>query len=148
MLIFSSFIGGCAGSTGGGLKVIRVFLLYLQGKREVNRLIHPKAIYSVKVGGRALPDRVVEAVWGFFAAYAMVFVIIMVCLIATGMDDVTAFSSTAATLNNLGPGLGSVAVTYADVSDSGKWLLIVAMLFGRLEVFSLLVLFSPTFWRS
>lgn len=148
MLIFSSFIGGCAGSTGGGLKVIRVFLLFLQGKREVNRLIHPKAIYSVKVGSRALPDRVVEAVWGFFSAYAMVFVIIMVCLIGTGMDDVSAFTATAATLNNLGPGLGSVAGTYADVSDSGKWLLIMAMLFGRLEVFSLLVLFSPTFWRS
>jgi trk system potassium uptake protein len=148
MLIFSSFIGGCAGSTGGGLKVIRVFLLYLQGKREVNRLIHPKAIYSVKVGGRALPDRVVEAVWGFFSAYAMIFVIIMVCLIGTGMDDVSAFTATAATLNNLGPGLGSVAGTYADVSDSGKWLLVLAMLFGRLEVFSLLVLFSPTFWRS
>jgi trk system potassium uptake protein TrkH len=148
MLIFSSFIGGCAGSTGGGLKVIRVFLLYLQGKREVNRLIHPKAIYSVKLGGRALPDRVVEAVWGFFSAYAMIFVIIMVCLIGTGMDDVSAFTATAATLNNLGPGLGSVAGTYADVSDSGKWLLVLAMLFGRLEVFSLLVLFSPTFWRS
>ncbi|MEP7705796.1 TrkH family potassium uptake protein [Paraglaciecola sp. 25GB23A] len=148
MLIFSSFIGGCAGSTGGGLKVIRVFLLYLQGKREVNRLIHPKAIYSVKVGGRALPDRVVEAVWGFFSAYAMIFVIIMVCLIGTGMDDVSAFTATAATLNNLGPGLGSVAGTYAEVSDSGKWLLVLAMLFGRLEVFSLLVLFSPTFWRS
>jgi len=148
MLIFSSFIGGCAGSTGGGLKVIRVLLLYLQGKREVDRLIHPKAVYSVKLGDRALPDRVVEAVWGFFSAYAMVFVIIMVGLIATGMDDVTAFSATAATLNNLGPGLGKVAATYADVSDSGKWLLIIAMLFGRLEVFSLLVLFSPTFWRS
>jgi trk system potassium uptake protein TrkH len=148
MLIFASFIGGCAGSTGGGLKVIRVLLLYLQGKREVDRLIHPKAIYSVKLGERALPDRVVEAVWGFFSAYAMIFVIIMVGLIATGLDDVTAFSATAATLNNLGPGLGSVAGTYADVSDSGKWLLILAMLFGRLEVFSLLVLFSPTFWRS
>jgi trk system potassium uptake protein TrkH len=148
MLIFSSFIGGCAGSTGGGLKVIRVFLLYLQGKREVDRLIHPKAIYSVKLGDRALPDRVVEAVWGFFSAYAMIFVIIMVCLIGTGMDDITAFSATAATMNNLGPGLGAVAQTYADVSDPGKWLLILAMLFGRLEVFSLLVLFSPTFWRS
>ena len=148
MLIFSSFIGGCAGSTGGGLKVIRVLLLYLQGKREVDRLIHPKAVYSVKLGDRALPDRVVEAVWGFFSAYAMIFVIIMIGLIATGMDDVTAFSATAATLNNLGPGLGEVAATYADVSDSGKWLLIIAMLFGRLEVFSLLVLFSPTFWRS
>ena len=148
LLIFSSFIGGCAGSTGGGLKVVRVFLLYLQGKREVERLIHPKAVYSVKLGDRAMPERVVEAVWGFFSAYAMIFIIIMIGLIATGMDDVTAFSATAATLNNLGPGLGQVAGTFADVSDTGKWLLIAAMLFGRLEIFSLLVLFSPTFWRS
>ncbi|WJG11356.1 TrkH family potassium uptake protein [Aliiglaciecola sp. LCG003] len=148
LLIFSSFIGGCAGSTGGGLKVIRVFLLYLQGKREVERLIHPKAVYSVKLGDRLMPERVVEAVWGFFSAYAMIFVIIMIGLIATGMDNITAFSATAATLNNLGPGLGQVAGTFADVTDSGKWLLVVAMLFGRLEIFSLLVLFSPTFWRS
>lgn len=148
MLIFASFIGGCAGSTGGGLKVIRVLLLYLQGKREVDRLIHPKAIYSVKLGDRALPSRVVDAVWGFFSAYALIFVIIMVCLIATGMDNLTAFSATAAMLNNLGPGLGEVAANYASVSDASKWFLILAMLFGRLEVFSLLVLFSPTFWRS
>jgi len=148
LLIFASFIGGCAGSTGGGLKVIRVFLLFLQGKREIDRLIHPKAVYSVKLGDRAMPDRVVEAVWGFFSAYAMVFVIIMIGLIATGLDNLTAFTATAATLNNLGPGLGSVASTYAEVTDTGKWLLVVAMLFGRLEVFSLLVLFSPTFWRS
>lgn len=148
ILIFSSFIGGCAGSTGGGLKVIRIFLLFLQGKREVDRLIHPKAVYAVKLGDRAMPERVVEAVWGFFSAYAMVFVVIMIALIATGMDDITAFSATAATLNNLGPGLGLVAGTYADVTDAGKWLLVSAMLFGRLEVFSLLVLFSPTFWRS
>lgn len=148
MLIFASFIGGCAGSTGGGLKVIRVLLLYLQGKREVDRLIHPKAIYSVKLGDRALPNRVVDAVWGFFSAYALIFVIIMVCLIATGMDNLTAFSATAAMLNNLGPGLGDVAANYASVGDTSKWFLILAMLFGRLEVFSLLVLFSPTFWRS
>lgn len=148
LLIFASFIGGCAGSTGGGLKVIRVFLLFLQGKREIDRLIHPKAVYSVKLGDRAMPDRVVEAVWGFFAAYAIVFVIIMLALLGTGMDDITAFTATAATLNNLGPGLGDVAGTYASVSDGGKWILVIAMLFGRLEVFSLLVLFSPTFWRS
>ena len=148
ILIFSSFIGGCAGSTGGGLKVIRVFLLFLQGKREVDRLIHPKAVYAVKLGDRSMPDRVVEAVWGFFSAYAIVFVVIMIALIATGMDDITAFSATAATLNNLGPGLGEVAGTYASVSDGGKWILVLAMLFGRLEIFSLLVLFSPTFWRS
>ena len=127
---------------------MRVLLLFLQGKREVDRLIHPKAVYTVKLGDRALPDKVVEAVWGFFSAYAMIFVIIMVCLIATGMDDVSAFTATAATLNNLGPGLGTVSGSFADVSDTGKWLLILAMLFGRLEVFSLLVLFSPTFWRS
>ncbi len=148
LLIFASFIGGCAGSTGGGLKVIRVFLLFLQGKREIDRLIHPKAVYSVKLGERAMPDKVVEAVWGFFSAYAMVFVVIMIGMIATGLDNLSAFTATAATLNNLGPGLGSVAVTYSEVSDGGKWLLVIAMLFGRLEIFSLLVLFSPTFWRS
>ncbi len=148
LLIFSSFIGGCAGSTGGGLKVIRVLLLFIQGKREVDRLIHPKAVYAVKLGERAMPSRVVEAVWGFFAAYAIVFVFIMIGLIASGLDNISAFSATAAALNNLGPGLGAVASTYAAVSDSAKWLLVVAMLFGRLEVFSLLVLFSPTFWRS
>lgn len=148
LLIFSSFIGGCAGSTGGGLKVIRVLLLFIQGKREVDRLIHPKAVYSVKLGDRAIPSRVVEAVWGFFAAYAVVFVVIMIGLIGTGLDNITAFSATAAALNNLGPGLGTVAGTYAQVSDPGKWILMTAMLFGRLEIFSLLVLFSPTFWRS
>ena len=148
MLIFSSFIGGCASSTGGGLKVVRVCLLFLQGKREVDRLIHPKAVYSVKFGDRAMPDRVVEAVWGFFSAYAVVFVVIMIGLIATGLDNLSAFTATAAMLNNLGPGLGSVAANYADVTDAGKWILVIAMVFGRLEVFSLLVLFSPTFWRS
>lgn len=148
LLIFSSFIGGCASSTGGGLKVVRVCLLFLQGKREVDRLIHPKAVYSVKLGERAMPDRVVEAVWGFFSAYAVVFVIIMIGLIATGLDNLSAFTATAAMLNNLGPGLGSVAANYASVTDAGKWILVIAMVFGRLEVFSLLVLFSPTFWRS
>ena len=148
LLILASFVGGCAGSTGGGLKVIRVLLLYLQGRREVNRLIHPKAVYSVKLGRRLLPDRVVEAVWGFLSAYTLIFVIILLLLMATGMNDTTAFSAAAATLNNLGPGLGSVALNYHEVSDAGKWILILAMLFGRLEVFSLLVLLSPTFWRS
>lgn len=148
LLIFSSFIGGCAGSTGGGLKVIRVFLLFLQGRREVDRLIHPKAIYSVTIAGRAMPGRVIEAVWGFFSAYAVVFVVIMILLIAIGLDNISAFTATAATLNNLGPGLGQVAANYASIPDSAKWVLVIAMVFGRLEIFSLLVLFSPTFWRS
>ncbi|HCV04734.1 TrkH family potassium uptake protein [Pseudoalteromonas sp. SSMSWG5] len=148
LLIFSSFIGGCAGSTGGGMKVVRVFLLYLQGIRELNRLVHPRAIYSIKLGRKALPDKVVEAVWGFFSAYALVFVIIMLALMGTGMDNISAFSATAACLNNLGPGLGEVAAHYGAISDSAKWLLTIAMVFGRLEIFTLLVLFTPTFWRG
>jgi len=148
LLIFSSFIGGCAGSTGGGMKVVRVFLLYLQGIRELNRLVHPRAIYSIKLGRKALPDKVVEAVWGFFSAYALVFIIIMLALMGTGMDNITAFSATAACLNNLGPGLGDVASHYGAVSDGAKWLLTIAMVFGRLEIFTLLVLFTPTFWRG
>jgi len=148
LLIFSSFIGGCAGSTGGGMKVVRVFLLYLQGIRELNRLVHPRAIYSIKLGRKALPDKVVEAVWGFFSAYALVFVIIMLMLMGTGMDNITAFSATAACLNNLGPGLGDVASHFGDITDTAKWILTIAMVFGRLEIFTLLVLFTPTFWRG
>jgi trk system potassium uptake protein TrkH len=148
LLIFSSFIGGCAGSTGGGMKVVRVFLLYLQGVRELNRLVHPRAIYSIKLGRKALPDKVVEAVWGFFSAYALVFIIIMLALMGTGLDNITAFSATAACLNNLGPGLGDVASHYGAITDTAKWILTVAMVFGRLEIFTLLVLFTPTFWRG
>ncbi len=148
LLLFSSFIGGCAGSTGGGLKVIRILLLTLQGGRELKRLVHPRAVYPIKVGGKALPQRVVDAVWGFFSAYALVFVLCMLGLIATGMDELSAFSAVAATLNNLGPGLGEVAVHFGDVNDNAKWVLIISMLFGRLEVFTLLILFTPTFWKS
>ncbi|MEG3754865.1 TrkH family potassium uptake protein [Psychromonas arctica] len=148
LLIFSSFIGGCAGSTGGGLKVIRVLLLNLQGQRELKRLVHPKAVYKIKLGNKALPDRVVEAVWGFFSTYALVFIICMLALLMTGMDELSAFSSVAAMLNNLGPGLGDVALHFNDVSDASKWIMIIAMLFGRLEVFTLLVLFTPVFWKN
>jgi trk system potassium uptake protein len=148
LLIFSSFIGGCAGSTGGGMKVVRVLLLYLQGVRELNKLVHPKAIFSIKLGKKALPNRVVEAIWGFFSAYAAVFVICMLLLLASGLDDITAFTAVAACLNNLGPGLGAVAANFASINDFSKWVLIIAMLFGRLEIFTLLVLFTPAFWKS
>ncbi len=148
LLLFSSFIGGCGGSTAGGIKVVRVILLLLQGSRELKRLIHPRGMFSIRISGKALPDRVIDAVWGFFSAYALVFVICMLILMALGLDDITAFSATAACLNNLGPGLGEVASNYASISDSSKWVLVVAMLFGRLEVFTLLVLFTPAFWKN
>ncbi|WOH36476.1 TrkH family potassium uptake protein [Thalassotalea fonticola] len=148
LLIFASFIGGCAGSTGGGMKVMRVVLLYLQGIRELSRLIHPKAIITIKLGQKALPDKVVDAIWGFFSAYAAIFIICMVLLMASGIDEITAFTAVAACLNNLGPGLGEVAANFASINDFSKWVLIIAMLFGRLEIFTLLVLFMPAFWRN
>ncbi|QSX33703.1 potassium transporter [Shewanella avicenniae] len=148
LLIFSSFIGGCGGSTAGGIKVIRMVLLILQGYRELKRLIHPRAMFSIRIGSKALPDRVIDAVWGFFSAYALVFVVCMLILMAMGMDAITSFSATAACLNNLGPGLGDVAANYAAISDAEKYVLVVAMLFGRLEVFTLLVLFIPSFWKN
>ncbi|WP_034918718.1 MULTISPECIES: Trk system potassium transporter TrkH [Erwinia] len=148
LLLCSAFIGGCAGSTGGGLKVIRILLLFKQGSRELKRLVHPNAVYTIKLGQRALPERILEAVWGFFSAYALVFLLSMLAIIATGVDDFSAFAAVAATLNNLGPGLGVVADNFTTMNDMAKWILILTMLFGRLEVFTLLVLFTPTFWRE
>ncbi|MEJ2344838.1 MAG: TrkH family potassium uptake protein [Gammaproteobacteria bacterium] len=147
MLLFISFIGGCAGSTGGGMKVIRFLLLIKQGMREINRLIHPSAHFPIKVGGKATSPRVVDAVWGFFAAYVATFSIMLLILMATGLDQISAFSAVAACMNNLGPGLGSVGAHYAGLSDVAKWVLCFGMLLGRLEIFTLLVLFSRTFWR-
>ena len=148
LLIFASFMGGCAGSTGGGLKVIRVLLLYKQGKREIRRLVHPSAIIPIKLGGRPVDESVINAVWGFFASYVAIFALLLILLMATGLDQVTAFSAVAACLNNLGPGLGDVSAHYSGINDISKWLLCLAMLLGRLEIFTLLVLITPTFWRK
>ena len=147
MLIFSSFVGGCAGSTGGGMKVMRCLLLYKQGVREVHRLIHPNAEVPVKLGNLAVPQRVIDGVWGFFAVYVVLFMLMMLSLLMAGMDQVTAFSALAASLNNLGPGLGDVAGGYSGIPTAAKWICAAAMLLGRLEIFTLLVLVSRTFWR-
>jgi len=148
LLIFSSFVGGCAGSTGGGIKVIRFLLLIKQGFREIERLIHPNAQIPVRVNGRSVNHRVVDAVWGFFALYVACFTFMYLALAATGMDLTTAFSAVAACMNNLGPGLGEVGSSFATVGPIAKGILCFAMLLGRLEVFTLLVLLSPTFWRG
>ncbi|MDK2778219.1 MAG: TrkH family potassium uptake protein [Pseudomonadota bacterium] len=148
LLFMMAFIGGCTGSTGGGMKVIRVLLIYKQGVREIHRLIHPNAVIPVKISNRAVPGRILDAVWGFFAMYIVTFMVMMLALMATGLDQVTAFSAVGSCLNNLGPGLGDVSTHYGDISDTAKWLLALTMLLGRLEIFTLLVLLSPRFWRS
>src|SRR5690606_16190614 len=143
-----AFLGGCASSTGGGMKMIRVLLLYKQGVREVNRLIHPNATIPVKVGRIHVPDRVVEAVWGFFAMYVVMYIIMFLLLLMSGLDLMTSFSAVGACITNLGPGMGDVASNYEGINSFAKWVLCFAMLLGRLEVFTLLVLFSPMFWRG
>ena len=148
LLFTAAFMGGCAGSTAGGMKVVRVLILLKQGLREIKRLIHPNAIIHVKLGSSPIPDRVADAVWGFFSVYTLVFIIMMIALLGTGLDQVTAWSAVGATLNNLGPGLGDVAVNYGEINTTAKWILCFSMLLGRLEVFTLLVLFTPMFWRD
>ena len=147
LLILASFVGGSAGSTAGGIKVIRCLLIVKQGLREIIRLVHPNAEIPVKLGRDAVPSRVVDAVWGFFSVYLIVFGIMLLAMMAAGLDQVTAFSAVAATLNNLGPGLGEVAAGFMTLGDAPKWIAIFGMLLGRLEIFTLLVLISPTFWR-
>jgi len=126
---------------------VRFMLLLRQGKREILRLIHPNAQISIKVGGKSMSPRVIESVWGFFAAYVAAFSIMLLILMMTGLDQVTAFSAVAACMNNLGPGLGDVGANYAGISDTAKWVLAFAMLLGRLEIFTLLVILTPAFWR-
>ncbi|MFK7795241.1 MAG: TrkH family potassium uptake protein [Gammaproteobacteria bacterium] len=147
LLIMISFIGGCAGSTGGGMKVIRILLLFKQGKREIMRLIHPNAQFAVKIGKKPVENRIIEAVWGFLSAYIAVFIVMLLLLMATGIDQVTAYSAVAATLNNLGPGLGEVAQNYSSINGFSKIVLCLGMLLGRLEIFTLLVIFTPVFWQ-
>lgn len=148
LLLCASFIGGCAGSTGGGMKVVRILLLLMQGSRELKRLIHPNAIYSLKLNNRVLPERIIEAVWGFFSAYALVFLVSFFIVLASGETAMDAFYIVSSSLNNLGIGINEASDTFNDVSSLVKWVMVVDMLFGRLEIFTLLVIFTPAFWKS
>ena len=147
LLLLGSFVGGCGGGTTGGMKVMRFVLICKQGSREVMQLLHPSAELPVKIGHKRVPERVIRAVWGFFAAYIVIFAAMFLFLLATGLGEVTAFSAVAACLNNLGPGLGEVASNMAALNTPAKWVLILGMFLGRLEIFTLLVLLTPAFWR-
>jgi trk system potassium uptake protein TrkH len=147
ILIIMSFVGACVGSTGGGIKVVRVLVMFRLGIREIKKYIHPNAQVNVKLNHSNLAERTLTSVLGFFSLYIISFVLILTLLMLTGMDQVSAFSSTAASMNNLGPGLGSVAENYSSVSDTAKWILSISMLIGRLEVLTLIALFHKSFWR-
>ena len=146
LLLMSAFIGACAGSTGGGIKIIRLLLLFKQGSREIKRLIHPNAVIPIKLGNKPVGSRVIDAVWGFLAAYVLIFSILMLICMALGEDPITAYSAVGASLNNLGPGLGDATLNYASLADGSTYVLAFARLLGRLELFTLLVVLSPAFW--
>ncbi|MCL4316410.1 MAG: TrkH family potassium uptake protein [Gammaproteobacteria bacterium] len=150
LLLIISFFGGSAGSTSGGMKAVRIVLLFKQTLCEIQRLIHPHAIVPLKLSGRVVPERAIAAVSAFFATYLASFAIIALSISAMGVDLITAFSATAAAINNTGPGLGAVgpAANFAALPDAAKWLLSFTMLLGRLELFTLFVILTPAFWRK
>jgi len=150
LLLMAMFVGACAGSTGGGMKVVRVLLLFRQGMREVRRLIHPHAVIHVKIGKQGVEGSVVQALWGFFVLYMVCFAVIAVLVAMTGVDMMTAISAAAAAITNTGPGFGAVgpASTYAGLPDMAKIVLMFGMILGRLEIFTFFVLLIPEFWRK
>jgi len=147
-LILLSFFGACAGSTGGGIKMGRILIMSQQVVREIYRLIHPNAVLPIKTRKHKIPERVTDGIWAFFGIYFFIFYVMVLLLLANNLDYITAWSATAASFNNLGPGLGAVAENYANLNATSKAILCSGMLLGRLEVFTLLVVLSPTFWRN
>jgi trk system potassium uptake protein TrkH len=147
LLIFVAFIGGCAGSTAGGMKVIRVILLHRQALRELRVLIHPSAALPVKYGGQTVTPQLMAAVWGFFLLFIASFAIMTMMLTATGLDMITAYSAVVACIANMGPALGEAGLNYAALNDPAKLILSFAMLLGRLEIYTVLILLMPEFWN-
>lgn len=148
IIVMAGLVVGCSGSTAGGVKMIRLLLFVKQAGREMQKLIHPSAELPIKLNGKVVPNEIVFAVGGFFSVYVgLVIILTFVMMVASSMEPVVAFSAVAAALGNLGPGLGEVASNVSTVSVAGKWVMIFAMLLGRLEIFTLLIIFTPSFWQ-
>ena len=146
-MMLMTLVCACAGSTSGGMKVIRWLIVFRQGVAELKRLVHPSAEIPVKLANRPVPERIVLGVAGFFAMYFIVFAILLFLMMLFGLDQVSAWAAVAATINNVGPGLGEVAWTFRDVPDSVKWVGTVGMLIGRVEIFAFVLLLTPAFWQ-
>ena len=150
VLMLCIFIGGSAGSTGGSIKCVRIMLLAKHSYRELRRLIHPRAVIPVKLQGQPVSDEVLSSVWGFFILFMGLFAVSSLVLSAMGLDLATSFTAVAATIGNIGPGLGSVgpAENYAHLPQAAKAVLILCMVLGRLEIYTVLILFVPEFWKK
>jgi len=143
------FAGGCAGSTGGSIKMVRQLLLLKNSSLELKRLIHPQAIIPVRFNGKPVSQDIIFNILAFFLIYMLIFSFGSVFMSMLGLEFETAVGSVAATLGNIGPGIGDVGPinNYANIPDVGKWFLSFLMLLGRLELFTVLILFSPAFWK-
>jgi len=150
LLFTLMFIGGCAGSTGGAIKCVRIYILLKQGFQELRKLIHPRAVLPVKLGGKVISPDTLSGIWGLFFLYLFIFAVASLALSLLGSDLLTSISAVAATLGNVGPGLGTVgpAENFAHLSIPAKWILTACMLLGRLEIYTLLVLLIPEFWKK
>ena len=147
LLLVGAFIGACSGSVGGGLKAWRVLIIINQAKKEITKIIHPSAVVTTKIGKKVIDASISEKVWGFFTIYVVTFIMLLMLVLSSGLDFESAFSAVGATLNNLGPGLGVVSENYGSLSIVTKITLCLAMILGRLEIFTLLVVLTPAFWR-
>ena len=148
ILLIGAFIGACAGSVGGGVKSWRVLIMINHAHKNIMRIIHPNSVISLKIGTKNVNDEVATSVWGFFSIYIISFIILLLFVLITGVDFESAFSAVGACLNNLGPGLGIVSEDYANINSASKGILAFAMLLGRLEIFTLLVILTPMFWSK
>jgi trk system potassium uptake protein TrkH len=148
VLFLGSFVA-CSGSTGGGIKMMRAMILYKQVLREIVRSLHPNVVVPVRIGEQAVPEGILQAVLGFSFMYMVSIVSLTLLLSASGLELITAFSAVVACLNNTGPGLAAVgpASNYQALADFHKWVLSFTMILGRLEIFTLLVVLTPAFWR-
>ncbi len=147
LIVSASIMGGMAGSTASGVKPLRMLLALKHSLREISRLLHPNGVFAIRLGRKTVHYRVIDAVWGFLTLYLLVFVVMMWSVMATGLDFMTAYGSVICSLNNAGAGLGATASNYAAINESAKIILVAGMILGRLEIFTVLVLFTPGFWR-
>jgi trk system potassium uptake protein TrkH len=150
MLLFLMFVGGCAGSTGGSIKVLRMMIIFKQGRAELKKLLHPRAVIPVRIDGKGVQPSVVINIIGFMFLYFGLLLLCTLIMALMGMDIISAFSAVTASLGNIGPGLGSVgpASSFQHIPSAGKWLLSFCMLAGRLEIYTVLVLFTRDFWKK
>jgi trk system potassium uptake protein TrkH len=150
ILFLCMFMGASAGSTGGGMKCARIMACFKYCYRELFMLIHPSSVSTIRVNSSVIPEKVIRGIMGFLALYIGLFIIASLLLSGLGLDMVSAFAASAACVGNIGPGFGSVGPVdnFAHIPAAGKWILSFCMLLGRLEIYTVIILFVPEFWKK